>query len=1322
MLTVRPGSNVIEANQNELARNDNVELITKNLEDEIKEYFETQLEQDVRDYWVPEFYRRCRIKDEEQASALRLDHVRVEQNTGDSYFRDYNYRVMAKFSSWWVNDSVAEEVCIMEMPYVTSANTLVYNQQEYAFKWLLQKISSISFKDNPSVIGYKGKVLNMQFGKSNSGNAMSLDWDTKHISCKLTPFRNRKKGKPLSIRALALLGGFIQYEGLEVEDILPFISSREIRSAYKNDFEFERDIRLLNQYNPDINLLDHVQKYACALEGDNPDYQFDMTDLRDELNDLLSLNRTIGLTVSKDLVGRDGKVIISQGEVIDEDTVKEFNKNHIFAVPVYDYAKEGVMLSRIYSIPFIPKGTRVTDFISSILPEESEHMYVSKDYDFSDRDELPIIPDRTPLTIEQLELLARIGETSIEAVKKNGERYTLYLSRIIISNRQYYVDGEWKYLDKDDKLVPNKGMTLFDFLALLTYYVAVCLGHEQAPYNIDTGFRKAVVGIKEQYHMAFIKACKKGFQLKSSTLIATWKSENRYKLFKRDFCNNAYFPFTQQFFLALRDDIKCISIISQDANINLASYISSINTISVAGINKHGVSDNMRMIPIGSDCKIDPFEIPQSNKIGVCMYLSKNVKLNKDGILTAPYRRIYQDNGVYKVSKEVFYLTSIEEEKERIIDINALHLQDNIILNIDDMVHAKVPDASSNEHAKFDKIPIRTATYCFAYCDQLLSWTTSLLPMVGANEAARLVYAAAQFKAAKALVNPEPPILFTPAYEQLPQMLHKFGACVSENTQFKYSSLMAFKNSDSKPDFMNQIYAETYTGTPEEVEAVRALGPLAHTALLSDKDSKMYAAPSYVTGHNSLTINNAIPHQVCESLPKGSEIIGSNVLRDGSMALGINVLVAYIPYKNYEDGICISEKAAYRFRSYKYAKESIYSKKFTNKYDYIVAPNVGSQYIRKYEKKLFYKSVKPGLEETTAYALQNTEGYILDIETPQDPKNTARPLKDEIVVTTVREEPAEAGDKLATRCGNKGVISCVVPTPEMPRLTNGRPLDVCLNPMGVPSRMNLEQILEARVALPLFILGMRLDAPALGGISNDEIDTIFNFVYDLANEDDDESTFRRYAVPAEMKEVARKRLSYIKTWKGVYDRDGQAYIEFPNDDGAITRTKAYIGVLYMVKTIQEVEDKMSSRAGFLSNEAYTATRFAPTHGGDIGGGQKQGTMELDALLAYGASGFISELLNERGDNFIRRNNLVADFIDSSNASTYIDHEDFRTSTVEFQTYLMALGIHMESDEVPSIPTNLDVIKMNTRAAFRDISTAKPQEDTGGFDLSIFKKG
>lgn len=618
---------------------------------------------------------------------------------------------------------------------------------------------------------------------------------------------------------------------------------------------------------------------------------------------------------------------------------------------------------------------------------------------------------------------------------------------------------------------------------------------------------------------------------------------------------------------------------------NVMAEIEHLRTLSAlgpGGLTRERAGLEVRDVHTSHYGRVCPIHTPEGPNIGLILHLSTYARVNEFGIIETPYIKV--KNG--KITGEVEYLNALEEEKFNIAHSGVAYDDKGHL--IDEKVEARIKtEPGFVARAEIDYIDVAT--------NQAFSIATSMIPFLEHDDANRALMGSNMQKQAVPCIVPQAPLVATGTEE--------FAAGAS-----------------------GRLIFATVAG---EVVAADA-----KHITIEDKDGKKHTQ-SLVTFER--TNNFSVFHQrpvvtVGDKVKKGQLLADTSTTDKGQIALGQNVRVAFMAWNghNYEDAIILSERLV---------KNSIFTSIYVEEFTCIVRdtklgpevttrdiPNVGEGKLKDLDEDgvvrigaevrendiLVGKITPKGETELTP-----EERLLRSIfsEKARDVKDTSLRLEHgkrgriigvkvfsrdlghnlesgiikKVVIEVAQVRNISVGDKLAGRHGNKGVISTILPEEDMPYMADGTPIDVILTPLGVPSRMNLGQILEMHLGLAADTLGYQAIVPAFSGASVEEI--------------------KGELVSAGMPESGRVPLF-----------DGRTGEAFEQD--------VAIGMMYMLKLHHMVEDKIHMR----SIGSYSLITQQPLGGKAQGGGQRFGEMEVWALEGYGASHALREMITIKSDD------------------------------------------------------------------------------------------
>lgn len=583
--------------------------------------------------------------------------------------------------------------------------------------------------------------------------------------------------------------------------------------------------------------------------------------------------------------------------------------------------------------------------------------------------------------------------------------------------------------------------------------------------------------------------------------------------------------------------------------------------------------------------RICPIETPEGGNVGLVVHLASFAKINKYGFIETPYYKV--ENG--RVTSEVHYFNAYEEEKYNIAHGGTITDDEgNIIEN-------KVGARIKGEPGLIDKNKIDFIDVC---AEQFISVATSCIPFLQNDDANRALMGSNMQRQAVTLVNPEPPLVATGMESRVA--------------------------TDS-----GQIIISDVSGTVTAVDGN-------HIVISDGKSDTRYDLKTFKKTNQYTCFHQRPRVTKGQKVKKGDVLTDGGGIVDGRMALGKNILVAFLPWRglNFEDAIIISERLVQKdtytsihiesvscdVRETKLGPEEITSD----------IPNVSEKKLKDLDADgiiMVGAEVGPGdilvgkispKGETDMTAEERLLKAIFG-EKSKDVKDTSLVMEhgkrgrvvnikifsradghklDPGVIKRVEVEIAEmrrieAGDKLAGRHGNKGIISKVLPVEEMPYMEDGTPVDIILNPLSVASRMNIGQILETHLGWAAQKGNYVAITPSLSGATEEDI-------------------------KASLKEVGLPENGKITLY------DGRTGEPFPQD--------VTVGVMYIMKLIHMVRDKIHTR----SIGPYSLITQQPLGGKAQFGGQKLGEMEVWALEGYGVANLLQEMLTIKSDDVVGR--------------------------------------------------------------------------------------
>lgn len=587
--------------------------------------------------------------------------------------------------------------------------------------------------------------------------------------------------------------------------------------------------------------------------------------------------------------------------------------------------------------------------------------------------------------------------------------------------------------------------------------------------------------------------------------------------------------------------------------------------------------------------RICPIATPEGPNIGLVGQISSYARVNDYGFLETAYRVVERVNGRSRVTDKVVYLDAAQEEKMIIAPASAAVDNDGYFTNKKEIVRT---------HGEPSLEDVTNIQYADVSPKQIVSITTALIPFVEHDEAARSMMGSNMQRQAVPLIKPQAPVVGTGI----------------EGEAARYSGQIILAEEDG------------------EVTAVSA----SEVTLSGTGGDKKYRLQKFVRSNQGTCVNQRPSVKAGDKIKKGAVIADSSATEAGELALGQNVLVAYMSFHgaNYEDAIILSERMVKddRFTSVHIEKYSIEVRDTQLGPEVITRdiPNVGDEALAQLDEEgivrigaevsagdilvgkitpkgetelsaeekllraIFGEKAKD-VKDTSLRLPHGERGKVIEVKvfSKDAGDELATGVYQMVEVSVAQLRKISVGDKLAGRHGNKGVISKILPEEEMPFTPDGRPVDIILNPLGVISRMNLGQVLETHLGWAADKLGYKVATPVFEGVTYDQI-------------------------KAELAKAGLPVNGKIQLYDG---RTGQPFDQ-----------ETVIGINYIMKLIHLVDDKMHAR----STGPYSMVTQQPLGGKAQFGGQRFGEMEVWALEAYGAAHTLQEMLTIKSDDVIGR--------------------------------------------------------------------------------------
>ena len=667
-----------------------------------------------------------------------------------------------------------------------------------------------------------------------------------------------------------------------------------------------------------------------------------------------------------------------------------------------------------------------------------------------------------------------------------------------------------------------------------------------------------------------------------------------------------------------------------------------LSALGPGGLSRDRASFEVRDVHYTHYGRMCPIETPEGPNIGLISYLATFARINEYGFIETPYRRVDKETGV--VTKDVVYMTADQEDEFIVAQANEPLDEEG------HFVHSKVNGRHRDE---FVEVPASQADYMDISPRMVVSVATAMIPFLENDDANRALMGSNMQKQAVPLLRTESPIVGT-------GMEYKAGVdsgvCV-----------LAKRGGVVKSVSANLVRVTADNGDIDDYQIIK-----------------------FMRSNQSTCINQVPVVSVGDRVEKDDVIADGPAIKNGEISLGKNALIGFMTWEgyNYEDAVLLNEKIV---------RNDMYTSIHIEEYEMEARdtklgpeeitrdiPNVNEELLKDLDDRgiirvgadvragdiLVGKVTPKGETELTAEErllraifgekareVRDTSlrvphgeyGVVVDVKvfTRENSHDELSPGVNKVVRCYIAQRrKISVGDKMAGRHGNKGVVSRILPEEDMPFLPDGTPLDIVLNPLGVPSRMNIGQVLEVHLGMAAKALGWKIMTP----------------VFDGAHEADIRECFRMGGLP----EDGKFRL-----------RDGRTGEFF---DNPVT-----VGYMYYLKLHHLVDDKIHAR----STGPYSLVTQQPLGGKAQFGGQRFGEMEVWALEAYGAAYTLQEILTVKSDDVVGRVKTYEAIVKGQNIPKPGIPESFKVLIKELQSLGLDVKVLDKDNQEIDLKQNFD---------------------------------
>ena len=717
-----------------------------------------------------------------------------------------------------------------------------------------------------------------------------------------------------------------------------------------------------------------------------------------------------------------------------------------------------------------------------------------------------------------------------------------------------------------------------------------------------------------------------------------------------------------------------------------------LSALGPGGLSRDRAGFEVRDVHYSHYGRMCPIETPEGPNIGLINSLACYARINQYGFVEAPYRKIdHSDPENPVVTDEVVYMTADEEDNYHVAQANE---------PLDEEGHFIRKNVSGRYREETQEYERSMFDYMDVSPKMVFSVATALIPFLENDDANRALMGSNMQRQAVPLLMTEAPVVGTGMEEKAAV---DSGVCV-----------------------VAEADGVVERSTSTEIHIRQTDGSL-----------KKYKLAKFVRSNQSNCYNQR------PIVFKGDQVKAGDVIADGpstsngEMALGKNPLIGFMTWEgyNYEDAVLLSERLV---------QDDVYTSVHIEEYEAEARdtklgpeeitrdiPGVGDDALKNLDERgiirigaevragdiLVGKVTPKGETELTAEErllraifgekareVRDTSlkvphgeyGIVVDAKvfTRENGDELSPGVNESVRIYIAQKRKISVGDKMAGRHGNKGVVSRVLPVEDMPFLPNGRPLDIVLNPLGVPSRMNIGQVLEIHLSLAAKALGFNISTPVFDGADeNDIMDTL-----DLANDyvnlswEEFEAKHKEELLPEVLQYLYDNR-EHRKLWKGVpISRDGKVRLR-DGRTGEFFDSPVTIGHMHYLKLHHLVDDKIHAR----STGPYSLVTQQPLGGKAQFGGQRFGEMEVWALEAYGASYTLQEILTVKSDDVVGRVKTYEAIIKGENIPEPGIPESFKVLLKELQSLGLDVRVLRDDNTEVEIMETVDMGETDFRS-------------------------
>ena len=748
-----------------------------------------------------------------------------------------------------------------------------------------------------------------------------------------------------------------------------------------------------------------------------------------------------------------------------------------------------------------------------------------------------------------------------------------------------------------------------------------------------------------------------------------------------------------------------------------------LSALGPGGLSRERAGFEVRDVHHSHYGRMCPIETPEGPNIGLINSLATFARINEYGFVEAPYRKVDQSGDEPRVTDEFVYVTADEEENFNVAQANEPLDEEGHFL------HKKVTGRHREDIIEVDRKEIHLMDVS---PKQMVSVATALIPFLENDDANRALMGSNMQRQAVPLLVTDSPIVGTGMEYKAAK---DSGICVIAKNAGIAERVSA-----------SEIIVKTDAGKRDTYRLIK-----------------------YQRSNQSTCLNQRPIINQGDRVEIGQIIADGASTSNGELALGKNPLIGFMTWEgyNYEDAVLLSEKLV---------QEDVYTSVHVNEFESESRdtklgpeeitrdiPNVGEDALRDLDERGIVRigaEVRPNdilvgkvtpkgeteltaeerllraifgekareVRDTSLRVPHGETGIVVDVKifTRENGDDIGPGVNQLVRVYIAQKRKISVGDKMAGRHGNKGVVSRVLPVEDMPFLPNGRSLDIVLNPLGIPSRMNIGQVLETHLSLAAKALGWKVATPVFDGADEVSIMDTLEMANDYVNTSWEEFSEKwKDLLQGDIYDELYANREHREEWKGVkLSRDGKVELR-DGRTGEVFDNRVTIGFMHYLKLHHLVDDKIHAR----STGPYSLVTQQPLGGKAQFGGQRFGEMEVWALEAYGAAYTLQEILTVKSDDIVGRVKTYEAIVKGENIPEPGVPESFKVLLKELQSLALDIRVLREDqteveikesiDDVDDLNVNIDGYEKDgedDRTSFMGHPTAPMSEEENLIDF------